>query len=101
MLSLKIKDFIAQVPVDGLWIDMNEPSNFCDGACDNTSNRQCRMDAGFDPVCPPYTIGNRKSSTKVAPLNEKTLDMDAVHHDGAVAYNTHNLYGEVKGYPVM
>ena len=33
-----IKDYHDQVPIDGAWIDMNEPSNFYDGqenGCEN------------------------------------------------------------------
>ena len=83
--------------MDGIWIDMNEPSNFCDGACNKrTPYKYHRVSKEFDPIHPPYDIGNRRiqNSMKSSPLNEKTLDMDAVHHGGATAYNMHNLYGE-------
>merc|ERR1712241_175553 len=29
----EIKRFHEQVAFDGLWTDMNEPANFCDGRC--------------------------------------------------------------------
>ena len=46
---------------------------------------------GFNPTNPPYTINNFDSK---APLNTKTLDMDALHMNGTVLeYNAHNLYG--------
>ncbi len=80
--------------MDGLWIDMNEPSNFCNGACDR--NFTLRATSSFDPNAPPYTIGNRRQrgGTNYVPLKDKTLDMDAVHHNGATAYDMHNLYGK-------
>ena len=74
-----------------MWIDMNEPSNFCDGACNKTNITKTRLRADFDPVNPPYMINNHGNKS---PLNTKTLDMDAMHHD-QVAYNVHNLYGEL------
>ncbi len=76
---------------------MNEPSNFCDGACTNSSNNASHVSLDFDPVSPPYVIGNRRASgdNEAAPLKQKTLDMDAKHHSGILAYNMHNLYGEM------
>ncbi len=75
-----IENFLAQVPVDGLWIDMNEISNFLDGSPSSNS-----------PVNnPPYAINNRNYQ---APLNTKTLPMDAIHFNGVQEYNIHNLYG--------
>lgn len=75
---------------------MNEPSNFCNGACHRNSTKRARASSNFDPNTPPYTIGNRRQrgGTNFVPLNDKTLDMDAVHHNGATAYDMHNLYGK-------
>ena len=98
----KIAAFLSGVPVDGLWIDMNEPSNFCNGACNRSYIEPVGSD--FNPHTPPYAIGNRKQpggSGGGLPLNDKTLDMDAVHHNGATAYDMHNLYGEDIILPVM
>ena len=75
--------------MDGLWIDMNEPSNFCNGACNRTNSSDSREGVGFDPVHPVYQINNQGAKV---PLNHKTLDMDAMHQIGP-AYNVHNLYG--------
>ena len=81
------------LPVDGLWIDMNEISNFCNGQCSNGYEKPYSS-VGFNPQTPPYSINNQ--GNKVT-LNVKTLDMTAVHYGGVLEYNAHNLFGETKG----
>ena len=74
---------------------MNEISNFCNGECTQVSgaqrNRRPKLRVGFDPNNPPYDIDNVGSN---APLNTKTLDMDAQHYGGVLVYNAHNLFGK-------
>src|SRR5690606_21192979 len=41
----------------GLWTDMNEPANFCDGYCDGDAPKRTTSGA-FDPNYPPYAINN-------------------------------------------
>ncbi len=92
--TFQIEGFLKLVLVDGLWIDMNEASNFCNGACDSQStaaNTSAKKTVGFDPTNPPYHINNQNSKQL---LNTKTLDMNAMHHGGIPEYNAHNLYGE-------
>lgn len=36
--TAQIQSFHNQLPFDGMWIDMNEPSNFCNGECTNTGS---------------------------------------------------------------
>ncbi|CAF0774737.1 unnamed protein product [Didymodactylos carnosus] len=75
-----IAHFLAGVPSDGLWIDMNEVYNANDGA--PTSN------SSFNN--PPYPINNHGIK---AGLNFRTLSMDALHYDKVAEYNIHNMYG--------
>jgi len=94
-----IKEFLDLVPVDGIWIDMNEVANFCQGECFNFESETnstvmeqiyANRPKSFDPNNPPYQINNRDQ--KYA-LNYKTTDMDAYHIDGILEYDAHNLYG--------
>uniref|UniRef100_A0A2K6KA59 Maltase-glucoamylase n=1 Tax=Rhinopithecus bieti TaxID=61621 RepID=A0A2K6KA59_RHIBE len=71
--------FHNQVEFDGIWIDMNEVSNFVDGSVSGCSTNNLNN--------PPFT-----PRVLDGYLFCKTLCMDAVQHWGK-QYDVHNLYG--------
>ncbi|XP_035110446.3 maltase-glucoamylase isoform X1 [Callithrix jacchus] len=71
--------FHNQVEFDGIWIDMNEVSNFVDGSVSGCSANNLN----YPPFIPRILDGC---------LFCKTLCMDAVQHWGK-QYDVHNLYG--------
>lgn len=73
------KNFYDQIPYDGIWIDMNEPSSFVDGSING-----CAGDRYDDPPYVPKVIGGALSSKTVCPSAQQHLS----NH-----YNLHNLYG--------
>ncbi|XP_060535181.1 lysosomal alpha-glucosidase-like isoform X2 [Cylas formicarius] len=77
--TLLIKDFHKQVPFDGAWIDMNEPSNFLNGAVTG-----CPKSTLESPPYVPAVDGGA--------LNYKTMCMSAKHYAG-LHYDVHNLFG--------
>mmetsp|Transcript_1630 Transcript_1630/g.5773 ORF Transcript_1630/g.5773 Transcript_1630/m.5773 type:complete len:900 (+) Transcript_1630:70-2769(+) len=68
---------------DGVWIDMNEISNFCTGECDATP--------------PPNKLDSPPFNPLDAPLNTSTISMTAKTWLG-VEYNTHSLYSFYEAY---
>ncbi|XP_034449680.1 lysosomal alpha-glucosidase isoform X3 [Hippoglossus hippoglossus] len=79
-----IRDFHSKVPVDGLWIDMNEPASFVQGSVEGCPDS--------DLENPPYTprvVGGR--------LNSGTLCMSAQQRL-STHYNLHNMYGLTEAY---
>ncbi|XP_061159667.1 lysosomal alpha-glucosidase isoform X1 [Syngnathus typhle] len=74
-----IVDFYSKVPVDGLWIDMNEPVSFVSGSLEGCPETELEK--------PPYTprvVGGLLSSF--------TLCMSA-RQNASTHYNLHNMYG--------
>ncbi|EMD34263.1 glycoside hydrolase family 31 protein [Gelatoporia subvermispora B] len=107
--------------IDGAWIDMNEPSSFCSYPCTDPFEQAVQQDLppartssppnptapifvsntgssehlskrvshkGENLQFPPYEINNADGS-----LSNKTSDTEAVHANGMVEYDVHNLYG--------
>uniref|UniRef100_T1JGU6 P-type domain-containing protein n=1 Tax=Strigamia maritima TaxID=126957 RepID=T1JGU6_STRMM len=71
----QLSAFHANISFDGLWIDMNEPSNF---------NEKCPSSKYDDPPYTPHIQGGK--------LGYKTICMNARQHAG-LHYNLHNIYG--------
>nr|XP_008162912.2 lysosomal alpha-glucosidase-like isoform X1 [Chrysemys picta bellii] len=71
--------FHARVPFDGLWIDMNEPSDFKDGSVDGCSPGE--LD---NPLYVPAVLGGSLSAKTVCASAKQSASMH---------YNLHNLYG--------
>ncbi|KAJ3982734.1 glycoside hydrolase family 31 protein [Lentinula detonsa] len=105
------------IDIDGAWIDMNEPSNFCVLPCTDpfqqaqemdlppprtapapdpdtpifgnwSSNSSSPLTKRDDLLNPPYTIQNAAGN-----LSALTAWTNATHANGLVEYDTHNLYG--------
>ncbi|KAL2542605.1 Alpha-xylosidase 1 [Abeliophyllum distichum] len=100
----EIRRFHELVPVDGLWIDMNEASNFCTGLCTIPEGRICPNGTGPGWECcldcknitktrwddPPYKIN---ASGIQAPVGYKTIATSASHYNGVLEYDAHSIYG--------
>ncbi|KAJ6726361.1 ALPHA-GLUCOSIDASE [Salix purpurea] len=100
----EIRRFHELVPVDGLWIDMNEASNFCSGLCKIPKGKVCPSGTGPGWVCcldcknitktrwddPPYKIN---ASGLQVPIGYKTIATSAAHYNGVLEYDAHSLYG--------
>ncbi|KAJ1303229.1 hypothetical protein OPQ81_011427 [Rhizoctonia solani] len=115
----EFKDFFnsaSGIDIDGVWIDMNEPSSFCNYPCDNPEEQAIgnppprttgppdvntpifhnsakrsldgRNPGGIDYNNPPYHIGN-----VFGYLSNRTAHMDVKHANGLMEYDTHNIYG--------
>ncbi|GAM26216.1 hypothetical protein SAMD00019534_093910 [Acytostelium subglobosum LB1] len=86
--------FHDMVQYDGIWIDMNEVSSFCNGdvcssqlTSDNSHAAQQQVSLhSFDPNNPPYLPGN-------VSLDMHTINLTCVQYGNMSVYNTHNLYG--------
>ncbi|XP_028570719.2 lysosomal alpha-glucosidase isoform X1 [Podarcis muralis] len=74
-----VKDFHDQVPFDGMWIDMNEPSNFVEGSLEDCPSNKFEK--------PPYVPGVLGGSLKTRTLCASSRQYLSSH------YNLHNLYG--------
>ncbi|NXH72374.1 LYAG glucosidase, partial [Hydrobates tethys] len=74
-----VKDFHDQVPFDGMWIDMNEPSNFVEGSQDG-----CPHNSLEQPPYVPGVFGGRLQAGTICASSQQYLSSH---------YNLHSLYG--------
>uniref|UniRef100_A0A8C3ETJ8 Lysosomal alpha-glucosidase n=1 Tax=Corvus moneduloides TaxID=1196302 RepID=A0A8C3ETJ8_CORMO len=74
-----VKDFHEQVPFDGMWLDMNEPSNFVEGSQDGCPNNNLEH-----PPYVPGVFGGRLQAGTICASSQQYLSSH---------YNLHSLYG--------
>lgn len=72
------------VGFDGLWLDMNEASNFCTGVCyDNQESENPNL------YKLPYIPTGRN-------IEKDSLSLDGVHEGGFTELDVHSLFGTME-----
>ncbi|KAJ1934189.1 hypothetical protein FBU59_005780, partial [Linderina macrospora] len=99
--SGELRRYFDDLPIDGMWIDMNEAASFCTGSCGSGIPEDVVPEypwkANPTPVyrplnvsnlvlAPPYAIHNPEVE-----LSTKTIETTAVHANGVLDYHVHNL----------
>uniref|UniRef100_A0A8C3AF86 Lysosomal alpha-glucosidase n=1 Tax=Cyclopterus lumpus TaxID=8103 RepID=A0A8C3AF86_CYCLU len=79
-----IRDFHSKVPVDGLWIDMNEPASFVQGSAEG-----CPASDLENPPYTPKVVGGQLSSGTLCMSAQQKL---------STHYDLHNMYGLTEAY---
>ena len=69
---------------DGIWLDVNEVTNDCNGYCKD-SQRPENLGMKNSKHFPIYVPGSRD-------LDDKVIGLDALHANGETEYSMHNLY---------
>lgn len=114
-----LNDFYKQVPFDGIWIDMNEVANFCDGTCKLPTeiaslpalSHSSSLPSSALPSPRGSKITGSYSNAKHAvgesfnpdnppykpynddtPIYSHTISLSAMNNMG-MQYNTHTMYG--------
>lgn len=113
---------MKSIELDGVWIDMNEPSSFCLGSCGTGKRNQVpeywwtlptdeynTLHAEWEKnlnalgngvpgdtrnlLYPPYVINNGAGN-----LSEKTAPTTSLHYGRIPHYDIHNLYGHAESH---
>jgi alpha-glucosidase len=64
-----LKDLYEKVPYDGLWLDMNEATSFCNGECANWTAPNSTNDTASQPVESNLTPTKRRLSEELSNKN--------------------------------
>ncbi|CAM0137160.1 hypothetical protein VKS41_008740 [Umbelopsis sp. WA50703] len=120
--NYEVTSFMKSIQLDGVWIDMNEPSSFCLGSCgtgkqnevpqywwnlptDEYNTLHAKWEKNLNALgtgvpgdsrnllYPPYVINNGAGN-----LSEKTAPTTSLHYGRIPHYDLHNLYGHAESH---
>jgi alpha-glucosidase (family GH31 glycosyl hydrolase) len=114
--TMQLKKWHSLAAFDGVWVDMNEVSNFCTGqVCSNQDPANCpTLQVDTQTQCclvcedvepdneldyPKFAIGNDvgiNDDGHASPLLFKTIPSSAQHYGGVTEYDAHNLHGTME-----
>lgn len=101
-------DLYEQVPFNGVWLDMNEVTGFCNGECpdgrnksDNSQRRSLEaIEVNDDEEAWYLSYTQDTNSTYFLPfipgrvnLDNMSLSLNATHTNGETEFNLHSLFG--------
>ncbi|OLY80206.1 Alpha-glucosidase [Smittium mucronatum] len=97
--------FYNDIPLDGVWVDMNEASSFCIGSCGSNVPEDVIPEYPWEAANPlpnrPLDKSNLLLNPKYAihngysEISEKGIETIAIHANGVQEYHVHNLYGHM------